>query len=71
MFQQQLSITGVLYLLGETQENPKPYIMIDRHFLVNKKDFLQVFQDSGIGKMEENLTSAEPQSIPGRPGKLW
>ena len=26
--------------------------------MVNKQDFLQVFQGSGIGKMEDNLTSA-------------
>ena len=43
---------------------------------VNKHDFLQVFQVSGIGKIEDNLTSADPLSytttimIPGRPGKL-
>ena len=41
----------------------------------NKRD-LQVFQVSGIGKIEDNLTSADPLSytttivIPGRPGKL-
>ena len=29
---------------------------------VNKQDFLQVFQGSGIGKMEDNLTSADPLS---------
>ena len=27
---------------------------------VNKQDFLQVFQGSGIGKMEENFTSFQP-----------
>ena len=27
--------------------------------MVNMQDFLQVFQESGIGKMEDNLTSAE------------
>ena len=26
------------------------------------QDFLQVFQGSGIGKMEDNLTSADPLS---------
>ena len=26
---------------------------------VNKQDFLQVFQGSGIGKIEDNLTSAD------------
>ena len=29
---------------------------------VNKQDFLQVFQGSGIGKIEDNLTSADPLS---------
>ena len=29
---------------------------------VNIQDFLQVFQGSGIGKMEDNLTSADPLS---------
>ena len=29
---------------------------------VNKQDFLQVFQGSGIGKIEDNLTSANPLS---------
>ena len=44
--------------------------------IVNIQDFLQVFQGSGIGKMEDNLTSTDPLSytttimIPGRPGKL-
>ena len=39
---------------------------------VNKQDFLQVFQGSEIGKIEDNLTSADPLSytttimIPGR-----
>ena len=43
---------------------------------VNDQDFLQVFQGSGMGKIEDNLTSADPLSytttimIPGRPGKL-
>ena len=43
---------------------------------VKKQDFLQVFQGSGIGKIGDNLTSADPLSytitimIPGRPGKL-
>ena len=43
---------------------------------VNKQDFLQVFQGNGIGKIEYNLTSADPLSytttimIPVRPGKL-
>ena len=31
-------------------------------FKVNIQDFLQVFQVSGIGKMEDNLTSADPLS---------
>ena len=45
-------------------------------FLVNKQDFLQVFQGSGIGKLEDSLTSADPLSYTttimmlGRPGKL-
>ena len=30
---------------------------------VNKQDFFQVFQSSGIGKMEDNLTSADPLSF--------
>ena len=30
---------------------------------VNIQDFLQVFQDSGIGKMEDNFTSADPLSL--------
>ena len=30
--------------------------------MVNIQDFLQVFQGSGIGKMEDNLTSADPLS---------
>ena len=30
--------------------------------MVNKQDFLQVFQGSGIGKIEDNLTSADPLS---------
>ena len=30
------------------------------NFKVNKQDFFQVFQGSGIGKMEDNLTSANP-----------
>ena len=43
--------------------------------LVNKQDFLQVFQGSEIEKIEDNLTSVDPLSytttmIPGRPGKL-
>ena len=29
---------------------------------INKQDFLQVFQGSRIGKMEDNLTSADPLS---------
>ena len=29
---------------------------------VNKQDFLQVFQGSGIGKIEDNLRSADPLS---------
>ena len=29
---------------------------------VNIQDFLQVFQVSGIGKIEDNLTSADPLS---------
>ena len=29
---------------------------------VNKKDFFQVFQGSGIGKIEDNLTNADPLS---------
>ena len=33
-----------------------------RMFLVNKQDFLQVFQGSGIGKIEDNLRSADPLS---------
>ena len=40
---------------------------------VNIQDFLQVFQGSGIGKIDDNLTSADPPTtimIPGRPGKL-
>ena len=43
---------------------------------VNIQDFLQVFQGSGIGKIEDNLMSADPLSyttteiIPGRPSKL-
>ena len=43
---------------------------------INKQDFFQVFQGSGIGNIEDNLTSADPLSytttimIPGRPGKL-
>ena len=43
---------------------------------VNKQDFLQVFQSSGIGKIEDNITSADQPSytttimIQGRPGKL-
>ena len=32
------------------------------HLKVNIQDFLQVFQGSGIGKMEDNLTSADPLS---------
>ena len=42
---------------------------------VNKQDFLQVFQGSGIGKIDDNLRSADLLShtttilIPGRPGK--
>ena len=31
-------------------------------YQVNKQDFFQVFQGSGIGKMEVNLTSADPLS---------
>ena len=31
-------------------------------FMVNIQDFLQVFLSSGIGKMEDNLTSADPLS---------
>ena len=27
---------------------------------VNDQDFLQVFQGSGMGKIEDNLTSADP-----------
>ena len=44
--------------------------------LVNKQDFLQVFQGSEIEKIEDNLTSVDPLSytttimIPSRPGKL-
>ena len=30
---------------------------------VNKQDFLQVFQGSGLGKIEDNLTSADPLTI--------
>ena len=30
--------------------------------MVNIQDLLQVFQESGIGKMEDNLTSADPLS---------
>ena len=30
---------------------------------VNIQDVLQVFQGSGIGKMEDNLTSADPPSF--------
>ena len=29
---------------------------------LNKQDFLQVFQGSGIGKIEDNLTSDDPLS---------
>ena len=37
--------------------------MINAHTVeVNIQDFLQVFQGSGIGKMEDNLTSADPLS---------
>ena len=42
--------------------------------MVNKQDFLHVFQGSGIGKIGDNLTSADPLSyttiitILGRPG---
>ena len=47
----------------------------DQTIKVNKQDFLQVFQVSGIGKIEDNLRSANPLSytttilILGRPGK--
>ena len=30
---------------------------------INKQDFLQVFQGNGIGKMEDNLTSAVSPAI--------
>ena len=33
------------------------------YFKVNKQDFLQVFQGSGIGKKEDKLTSAELLAI--------
>ena len=48
----------------------------DLNVQVNKQDFLQVFQGSGIGKIEDNIRSADPLSytttilIPGRPGQL-
>ena len=32
---------------------------------VNKQDFLQVFQGSGIGKIEDKLRSADPLSYRG------
>ena len=38
--------------------------------MVNKQDFSQVFQDSGIGKMEDNLMSAPAILYTGRSGKL-
>ena len=47
-----------------------------QHLKGNKQDFLQVFQGSGIGEIEDNLTSADPpsyttnESIPRRPGEL-
>ena len=36
--------------------------------MVNIQDFLQVFQVSGIGKIEDNLTSADPLSYNNDPG---
>ena len=37
-------------------------IVVSLVLLVNIQDFSQVFQGSGIGKMEDNLTSADPLS---------
>ena len=33
-------------------------------YKVNEQDFLQVFQSSGIGKMEDNLTSTSQWQYP-------
>ena len=57
---------------NKSEPLPKCFIII----MVNKQDFLQVFQGSGIGKIEDNLTSDDPLSytttimIPCRPVKL-
>ena len=39
-----------------------PVPRLANHIMVNIQDFLQVFQGSGIGKMEDNITSADPLS---------
>ena len=35
---------------------------LTKNLKVDKQDFLQVFQGSGIGKIEDNLMSADPLS---------
>ena len=39
-----------------------PTTLLTRTAMVNIQDILQVFQGSGIGNMEDNLTSADPLS---------
>ena len=48
----------VFWALKEERQNVDSSRRGDREYQVNKQDFLQVFQGSGIGNMEDNLTSA-------------
>ena len=51
-----------------TEECPRNPLQVQHHdakdgvLKVNKQDFLQVFQGSGIEKIEDNLTRADPLS---------
>ena len=54
IFMQLYGIWGVLVIWGRLDSGVVTW--------VNQQDFLQVFQGSGIGKMEDNLTSADPLS---------
>ena len=43
-----------------TRSQPGTVTIVHLTAKVDKQDFLQVFQGSGMGKMEDNLTSVDP-----------
>ena len=65
----RLARVGLAEKLYECTESDSRVLSIPI-IVVNKQGFLQVFQGSGIGEIEDNSIRPATIMIPGRPGKL-